>query len=145
MKTPGLQIRQPKARGEWAELRFLTRAIELGFRVSKPWGETGPYDVIACPERAIATEWDHHGRLSRVQVKCTCKKRQQSHVCSVTNNRGPYSPRDIDFIAALVIPTETWYILPIATLGRSYDVWLTPTRKNSRHAQYKEAWHLLQR
>jgi hypothetical protein len=135
MKTPGLRIRQPKARGEWAELRFITRAIELKFRVSKPWGETGPYDCII----------DHHGRLSRVQVKCTCKKRLQSYVCSVSNNRGPYSPRDIDFVAALIIPTETWYLLPIAILGRSFDVWLTPQRKNSRYAEFQEAWHLLRR
>ena len=135
MKTPGLRIRQPKARGEWAELRFITRAIELKFRVSKPWGETGPYDCIV----------DHRGRLSRVQVKCTCKKRLQSYVCSVSNNRGPYSPRDIDFVAALIIPTETWYILPIAALGRSFDIWLTPQRKNSRYAEFQEAWHLLKR
>jgi hypothetical protein len=69
----------------------------------------------------------------------------QSYVCSVSNNRGPYSPRDIDFVAALIIPTETWYILPIAALGRSFDIWLTPQRKNSRYAEFQEAWHLLKR
>ncbi|HEY3971898.1 MAG TPA: hypothetical protein VGM18_02775 [Candidatus Sulfotelmatobacter sp.] len=37
-----MHIRHSKARGEWAELRFMTRATELGFRVTKPWGETAP-------------------------------------------------------------------------------------------------------
>jgi len=36
MSKPGVNIRQPKARGEWAELRFMTRAAELGLRVTKP-------------------------------------------------------------------------------------------------------------
>jgi hypothetical protein len=45
MKTPGMLIRHAKARGEWAELRFMTRATELAFRVAKPWGDCAPYDV----------------------------------------------------------------------------------------------------
>jgi hypothetical protein len=106
MKSPGLRIRPAKARGEWAELRFLTRAIELGFRPTKPWGENSPYDFAV----------EHNGHFSRVQVKCTCKKRLQSYVCSASNSQGPYSPDQIDFIAAYIIPTDTWYILPVAAL-----------------------------
>jgi hypothetical protein len=34
--SPGLRIRHHKARGEWAEPRFMTRATELGLRVTKP-------------------------------------------------------------------------------------------------------------
>ena len=34
--SPGTSIRHPKARGEWAELRFMLRATELGLRVTKP-------------------------------------------------------------------------------------------------------------
>ncbi|HEY6768095.1 MAG TPA: hypothetical protein VI386_25345, partial [Candidatus Sulfotelmatobacter sp.] len=30
-------FRHPKARGEWAELRFMTRAAELHLYVCKPW------------------------------------------------------------------------------------------------------------
>jgi hypothetical protein len=150
MKNAGLLIRQPKARGEWAELRFMTRAAELGLRVSKPWGENAPYDFAV----------DHRGRFLRVQVKCTCKKRSNSYVCSVTSNRGPYSAAEIDFIAALIIPADTWYILPIAALiipadtwyilpiaalRRSFDVWLAPHRPHSRYAKFQEAWYLLKR
>ncbi len=56
-KRPGQNIHHPKLRGEWAELRFMQRATERGLRVTKPWGETAPYDIaLACPERATATE-----------------------------------------------------------------------------------------
>ena len=52
-----MSIRHAKERGEWAELRFMTRATELGFRVNKPWGDSSPYDVAT----------DHRGRFRRVQ------------------------------------------------------------------------------
>jgi PD-(D/E)XK endonuclease len=135
MRNQGTHIRHPKARGEWAELRFMTRACELGLRVSKPWGDSAPYDVAV----------EHNGRFLRVQVKCTCKKRLHSYVCSVSNSRGPYTSDQIDFIAAYVIPADTWYILPLAALHHSFDVWLTPYRKNSHYAEFKEAWHLLKK
>src|SRR5260370_38542814 len=34
-----------KERGEWVELRFMTPAIEHGFKVSRPWGDSSAYDV----------------------------------------------------------------------------------------------------
>ena len=35
-----------KLRGEWAELRFMTQAAEHGIMVSKPWGDSAPYDLM---------------------------------------------------------------------------------------------------
>ena len=130
-----MRIRQPKARGEWAELRFMTRAAELGLRVTKPWGDNAPYDFAV----------EHNGHFLRVQVKCTRKKRSRSYICSVSNNRGPYSSAQIDFVAAFLIPTDAWYILPLAALHRSFNIWLTPDRPTCRYAKFKEAWHLLKR
>jgi PD-(D/E)XK endonuclease len=135
MKSPGLHIRHAKARGEWAELRFITRSIELGFRPTKPWGDSSPYDVAT----------DHRGHFARVQVKCTIFHRGNSYKCHLDSNGQPYSPADIDFIAALIIPTDTWYILPIAATHNQPDILLTPHRKNSKYAKYKEAWPLLKR
>jgi hypothetical protein len=97
MKNPGMRIRQPKARGEWAELCFMTRAAELGLCVTKPWGDNAPYDFAV----------DHNGHFLRIQVKCTCKKRSRSFICSVSNSRGPYSAAQIDFVAAFIIPIGT--------------------------------------
>jgi hypothetical protein len=38
-------ISQPKLRGEWAELHFILRAIELVLILSKPYGDSAPYDL----------------------------------------------------------------------------------------------------
>jgi hypothetical protein len=57
MPNEGMNIPHAKARGEWAELRFMTSATELGFRVTKPWGDSAPYDLAT----------DHLGRFRRVQ------------------------------------------------------------------------------
>src|SRR5216684_8264623 len=35
-----------KRRGEMAEAAFLHKASSLGFGVSKPWGDSEPYDLI---------------------------------------------------------------------------------------------------
>ena len=54
-------IKNHKKRGEWAELRFMARAAEHGFHVTKPWGDSARYDFAI----------DHRGRFLRVQVKST--------------------------------------------------------------------------
>jgi PD-(D/E)XK endonuclease len=74
-----MSIRHAKTRGEWAELRFITRALELGFRVSKPWGDSAPYDLAT----------DHRGRFQRVQVKCTIFHRGNSYKCHLDSNGAP--------------------------------------------------------
>jgi len=130
-----MNIRHAKARGEWAELRFMIRACELLFRVSKPWGDSYPYDVVI----------EHQGRFRRVQVKCTICLRDNSYKCHLDSNGQPYSAQQIDFIAALIIPTDTWFILPIRATNRQPDILLTPRSPNSKYAKYKEAWHLLKK
>ena len=130
-----IYIPHPKIRGEWVELRFMTHAIELRFRVSRPWGDSAPYDVIT----------EFRRRFRRVQVKCTTFQRGNSYKCHLDSNGVPYSPRDIDFIAAYVIPTDTWYILPIRATHGQADILLTPNNPRSKYAKYQEAWHLLKR
>ena len=134
MKNPGMYIRHPKARGEWAELRFMTRATELGFIVAKPQGDSAPFDL------ALAYA-DH---FVRVQVKCTISHRGNSCKCHLDSNGVPYRPDQIDFFAACVIP-HPWYILPIEATNRQPDILLTPHHKNAKYEKYKEAWHLLKR
>jgi hypothetical protein len=135
MKNPGMYIRHPKARGEWAELRFMTRAAELGFIVTKPWGDMAPFDL------ALA----YRGHFVRVQVKCTIFHRGNSYKCHLDSNGVPYRPDQIDFFAAYVIPTDTWYILPIKATNHQPDILLTPHCKNAKYEKYKEAWPLLKR
>jgi len=135
MICAGMSIRHPKARGEWAELRFMLRATELGLRVTKPWGDNSPYDLVI----------ETNGRFLRVQVKCTRFRRGRSYKCHLDSNGHPYTPDQIDFIAAYIIPTDTWYILPIRATNAQPDILLTPHNPRSKYEKYKEAWHLLQR
>ena len=39
-------IHHPKLRGEWAELHFILRAIELGLILSRPYVDNAPYDLV---------------------------------------------------------------------------------------------------
>ena len=130
-----MNIPHPKRRGEWAELRFMQRAAELGLWLTKPWGDSAPYDFIT----------DHHGYLLRVQVKCTQYHRGHSYKCHLDQNGIPYTADQIDLFAAYIIPTDTWYLLPIAATHHQPDILLTPHRKKSKYAKYQEAWHLLLR
>ncbi|MBZ5572948.1 MAG: hypothetical protein LAO09_13840 [Acidobacteriia bacterium] len=133
MTNQGMDIQHPKARGEWAELRFMTRAAEHGLRVAKPWGDMSPFDFAV----------EYNGRFLRVQVKCTKYRRGRSYKCHVTANGVPYTRHESDFIAAYVIPADVWYIIPIAATHGQSHVMLSPHRPGSRYDRYKEAWHLL--
>jgi hypothetical protein len=153
MPTRGPHIPHPKLRGEWAELRFQLRATEQGLTLARPCGDCAPYDfLVACPERAITDQRacperansDRRGHFFRVQVKCTLYKREKnSYKCHLDHNGIPYTPNQIDFIAAYVIPADTFYILPLAATNHQPDILLSPHKKNSKYAPYQEAWHLL--
>ena len=74
MKCNG--FRTFKERGEWVELVFMAMAVRLGFRVSKPWGDSSAYDVgIESGERIL-----------RVQVKSTDCRTQYGYLCQFKPN-----------------------------------------------------------
>ena len=131
--NPGTLIRNPKLRGEWAELRFMAQAAERGIMVSKPWGDSAPYDFMA----------DHHGRVLRIQVKSTSCRRDYGYKCHVSANGIPYRKDQLDFIATYLIPPDVWYILPIAIVCTQTHLLLSPHSKRSKYDRYKEAWRLL--
>jgi hypothetical protein len=88
---------------------------------------------------------EHHGHFARVQVKCTIFHRGHSYKCHLDSNGIPYRPHQIDFFAAYVIPTNSWYILPLKATNHQPDILLTPHRPKSKYWKYQEAWHLLKR
>ncbi len=132
-------IRDTKKRGEWAELKFMARAAELGFTVSKPWGESARYDVAV----------EHDGRFLRVQVKSTEHKVGRAFICNVRPNSfqfHPYTIAEIDFLAAYIVPEDIWYIIPARIATRlAGNIWLSPRKSNHKYARYMEAWHLLRK
>ena len=129
-----------KRQGEAAEAAFLERAINLGLTVAKPWGENVPFDFIVVGETG----------LHKVQVKSVrgLHPKHASYQVAL-GRRHPGKPRytakEIDFLAALVIPERTWYIIPVRALGRRRTLCLGSHDPQSRclFQPYREAWSLL--
>jgi hypothetical protein len=127
-------IRNGKKRGEWAELVFAGRAIERGFRLWRPWGESCGYDWVVDVES---------GRFARVQVKSTLFPEGEGYSCSLKDSKGVYRKNTFDFVAAYVIPVDVWYILPEKLVRGMWSVGLHPELKKSKYGDYMEAWNLL--
>jgi hypothetical protein len=177
-----------KRRGELAELAFALKACNLGFGVSKPYGDSERYDVILDSRdlepkppgapflaRSLREKWGfspttfsapsarrvrtvslHYPRvcsppLWRVQIKCTTQLvdglyRLNAH--RRTQGRAvPYLLGEIDFLAACVIPEDTWYIVPLAAFHGRTSLLFRPRkdRRPGMYDNYREAWHLLRK
>lgn len=139
MKCFGESIVNPKERGEWAELRFMARAAEEGFRVSKPWGDSARYDFAV----------EANGRFLRIQVKSSIFRSGSGYRCSIqpTGHNGAsrrYTTDQVDFFAAYIIPEDVWYILPAEIADDLVGkLRVSPNNKRHKYERYKEAWHLL--
>jgi hypothetical protein len=139
MKVFGETISNPKERGEWAELRFMARATEEGFRVSKPWGDSARYDFAL----------EANGRFLSVQVKSSIFRSGTGYRCSMqpTGYNGAsrrYTTEQVDFFAAYIIPEDLWYILPAKIADDLVGkLRVSPNNKHHKYERYKEAWHLL--
>lgn len=123
-----------KLQGELVELRFLARAAELGLRVSKPYGDSAPYDFLV----------ESGGTVFKVQVKSTSFRdnRCNAYVCATHRHRRPYSKDEVDFVAAYIISEDAWYIVPLsAVTGRQIS--LNPRFRRNKYRRYREAWDLL--
>ncbi|HEV7217467.1 MAG: group I intron-associated PD-(D/E)XK endonuclease [Terriglobales bacterium] len=136
MKITGTSIKHNKRRGEWAELRFMARASEHGFSVSKPWGDSEPYDFLV----------GHEGKFWRVQVKSTTFRKGHSYYCRLHGSHARrYTTQQIDFVAAYIIPKNIWFIFPAEVALRiNASLILSPHMETSKNGEYEEAWHLMQ-
>src|SRR5205807_9209777 len=96
-----------KKRGEWVELLFMTRAAESGFNVSKPFGESAPYDVSL----------EREGRFLRIQVKSSEYWNGSGYFCSLHGfGQRLYKRDEIDYFAVYIVPVKVWYIFPVTRL-----------------------------
>jgi hypothetical protein len=123
-----------KLQGELVELRFLARAAELGLRVSKPYGDSAPYDFLV----------ESGGTVFKVQVKSTRfqSKRCKAFMCVTGAQRRRYRKEEVDFIAAYVVTDDTWYIIPLGTIPGCH-ISLNPRFRRNKWRDYREAWDLL--
>jgi len=130
-----------KRAGERSEAAFLHKASSLGFGVAKPWGDSERYAFIL----------DNGHRLLRVQIKATDCLRAQAYETRATytvgKGRAVYSPRDIDFLVAHIVPLDVWYVLPVEACMPAPMLRFYPHRqaKQMRLEKYREAWHLMKR
>jgi hypothetical protein len=121
--------------GEWVELKFMLRAIELGLHLNKPWGEVVPYDFTV----------EHHGKFLRVQVKSTMFIDRGGYSCTVRGSDGPYQGDPFDYLAAYIFQEDMWYIIPAELAVGQGSIALYPKLGRAKYGPYKEAWELLQR
>lgn len=146
MPTPNRKPRKPakrkntKVTGERSEAAFLHQATNREFGIAKPWGDSRRYDFIL----------DNGSCLHRIQIKCTECIRARAYETRATyttgKGRAVYTKKDIDFIAAHVVPLDIWYIIPVEICTPAPMLRFYPHRKakKMRLEPYREAWHLLQ-
>lgn len=142
LKTTGMKVRGPHRRGEWAELRFMAKAVGLGFRLTKPVGNYEPYDVGI----------DLGGGFVRVQVKSSSVSGRAGNpsyrsgyfaIDLRRRSRRPYQRLDFDFLAVYVVPFDIWYIIPATVATRIYGIRVCPGNLGSKYERYREAWDLI--
>jgi PD-(D/E)XK endonuclease len=125
--------------GEQGELAFLSKASNLGFAVSLPYGHMQRYDFVV----------DGGGHMWRVQVKTTNHMLNGLYLVGIhhrANRRARnYTESEIDFVAIYILPEQTWYILPVREVTEHRSLLFRPRGYHRRdpYAHYREAWHLL--
>lgn len=138
-----MKIENHAQRGEWAELRFMAKAMEHGYKITKPLGGSTSYDVVV----------DLGGRFTSVQVKSTTYMRRRGVYETGRSfslglraiNRQPYSNSAFQYLAAYIIPREVWYIIPFPLVCGRQSILLCPDgAPDIGFEPYREAWHLLQ-
>jgi hypothetical protein len=122
-----------KQQGDNAELRYMLLNNELGYIVSKPFGDNAKYDLIV----------DTGENLERTQIKSTRRKESSSGmdcynclVCSGSNSKKQYTEKDIDYVAIYVIPENVWYKIPVKVI-KGKTVKLYPHRESQRNSYEK--------
>lgn len=128
-----------KQQGEWAEVCFVAAALRRGLHVAKPYGDSCRYDFLV--------DSGVRSKISRVQVKSVSVANGSSFRITLSRGGGGktgYLLRDLDYIAAYVIPHNAWYIIPIAAVAGLKSVRLCPHRPSScRLERYRDAWNSL--
>jgi len=130
-----------KRKGVIAELIFVVKAASMGFAVSKPYGDSEPYDVVV----------EANGRLFRIQVKSVFTTSRWGYSVSVARKRqqkqAQYSAQEIDFVAAYVVAHDAWYIIPVAEIASLTNIRLYPEgakrQDGALFEKYRDAWDLL--
>ena len=133
----------PKLPGERAESAFITAALDHRLIVSRPFGESTSYDTIV-DNRALRPEGMDSG-LWRIQVRSVSGRAPYRVTTFHGRAKRPIVAADADFLAVLIVPLTTWYIIPVRIFSPTMGLWLFPhvAASRGRYEQYREAWQLL--
>jgi hypothetical protein len=116
------------------------KAINLGFAVAKPWGDSDRYDFIL----------DTGPRLWRVQVRSTAYQSHRGYSVHTYVYRKrqmvALTAKEIDVVVAYIVPLDLWYVVPVAAFAPCKNLWFYPngSKKGSRFEEFREAWFLLE-
>jgi hypothetical protein len=127
-----------KRQGELSEIAFALKAVQLGFRIFEPVGDSQRYDVIL----------DAGQHLWRIQVKSTAGVHDRGYIINAywaSKGHVPYTADQIDFLAAHVISHDAWYIIPVEAFVPRTSLPLYPapdSKRVGRYEKYREAWSL---
>ena len=115
----------------------LHKAVGLGLKVTKPWGDSERYDFVV----------DAGGRFWRVQIKCTAAMHAGGYhiqpIHSVYGERKVvYTEAEIDVLAAHIVPLDVWYVVPVQAIAAGTSLRLYPDGgcERARFEKYREAW-----
>jgi hypothetical protein len=134
-------VRNPKRRGEIVEIAFLHTVANMGFAVTKPYGDSEPCDFIV----------DSGNRLWRVQVK-SCLYRNgltywvgARHPSPTVPAQGPYTAEQIDILAVDIVPADAWYVIPVNAFSPFALLAFLPHLPvdAGKYEQFREAWYLM--
>ncbi|HZU21545.1 MAG TPA: group I intron-associated PD-(D/E)XK endonuclease [Terriglobales bacterium] len=137
----GIRKRNTKAEGEMAELAYMYMAGKNGIRSAKPYGDSLPFDQIAITPEIYD--------LYKVQVRCTAHHKNLIYAVSLMKAGGTthYQPHEFDYLAALLVPEDAWYIIPFAELPATNEVYLHPRlqpgQAGGRCDKFRSRWDLL--
>ncbi len=110
------------------------RAVELGFKVLKPYGDSAAYDFAV----------DHGRGFVRVQVK-SIRKRLRAGIYQIQTKHGgeqrAYRRGEVDVVAAQLVDEDTWYLIPERVFTGRTAVYVGG--KRGKNEEYREAWDLL--
>lgn len=130
-----------------SEMRFALEATARGLRVSKPL-TTCRYDFLV----------EHGTHCVRVQVKSTgkiydhgmakvCIRRTTSRRAADGQRKAAYTVNEADYVAALVVPANVWFIIPVSEIqdigGNHLNLFPYGERSRSKYIQFRERWELL--
>ncbi len=132
----------PKLTGEQAECAFTTESLRRLLVVSKPYGDSAPYDFIV-------DSGPHQGkpsRLLRVQVRSAGYVQTGWYRISIRLSNGrPLTRAETDFLVVSIPPHNAWYVIPVRALrGQKWGIAFCPGRPTrSRWERFRGAWWLL--